>query len=186
MTVTRAGALVAILLVVPSVLHAETATTLNAASGQAAFTPQPIQSPVTGAKPLSLDIGVGSAIFHDPKDGPNVYYTLSDRGANFTCDEAEDLLGVAPEVICPEADGLKAGSGRVYPTPDYNVSIYQVTLDPATRTFTLTGTIPLKTPKGNAIVRTAAPGTASCTSLCSSTKSFWIDSGSSFDRLSCP
>jgi hypothetical protein len=53
----------------------------------------------------------------------------------------------------------------VYPTPDYNVSIYQVTLDPAAKTFTVTQTIPMKTPKGKAITGVTNPLTVAATEV---------------------
>jgi hypothetical protein len=165
MTIAKGGALAVILLAAPIAVHAETATLLEAAPGQAIFQVQSFQSTVAGAQQLNLDTGVGSALFHDAKDGPNVYWTLSDRGANFTCDEAKDLMGVEPDAICPASGSLKAGAGRVYPTPDYNVSIYQVTLDPAAKTFAVTATIPMKTPKGKAITGVTNPLTVAATEV---------------------
>jgi hypothetical protein len=155
----------AALALVPTTLHAETLTVFPAAPDQAAMKLDAFQSPVAGARVLNLDVGVGSALFHDPKDPPNVYWTLSDRGANFTCDEAVDLMGVAADAICPAADGVKAGAGRVYPTPDYNVAIYQITLDPASSTFTVTKTLPMTTPKGNPIVGLTNPLTIAATEV---------------------
>ena len=149
----------------PTALHAQTITVLPAAPDQAAMKLEPFQSPVAGARVLNLDVGVGSALFRDPGDPPNVYWTLSDRGANFTCDEAVDLMGVAADAICPEADGVKAGAGRVYPTPDYNVAIYQITLDPVASTFAVTKTLPMTTPKGNPIVGLTNPLTVAATEV---------------------
>ncbi len=165
MTIAKGGVIAVILLAAPVAVHAETATTLEAAPGQAMFQPVPFQSSIAGAKQLNLDVGVGSALFHDPKDGPNVYWTLSDRGPNFTCDEGKDMLAVTAEALCPAGDNVKAGAGRVYPTPDYNVSVYQVTLDPAAKTYTVTQTIPMKTPKGKPIVGLTNPLTVAATEV---------------------
>lgn len=134
-----------------STLHAETITIYEAAPGQEALSLERYQAPIDGATALDLDVGIGSAAFRDPRGPANTFYVASDRGPNFPCGDAEDLMNVKAEEICPEVEGQKAGSGRLYPAPDYNVSIYQVTLDPATKTFAVTGVIPLKTPKGKPI-----------------------------------
>ncbi len=151
MTGIRAGTLAVALFVLPASLHAETATLYKAAPGQAALAIGRYQSTVAGARALDLDVGIGSAAFRDPNDPPNVFYTMSDRGPNFTCDDAVGLMGVAADAICPEAPGMKPGSGRIYPTPDFTISIYHVELDPEARTYKVIGVIPLKTPKGNPV-----------------------------------
>ncbi len=138
-------------------LHAETIKEFSAAPGQEELGLERYQPSVAGAKALDLDVGIGSALFRDPAGTANTYYTVSDRGPNFTCEEATDLVGAKAEDICPEADGLKAGSGRVYPIPAYNVSICQVAIDPAATTFTVTNIIPLKTPKGNSVTGLTNP-----------------------------
>lgn len=163
MTLRLSGSLAAILIAVPFATHAETIALFDAAPGQAMFQPEPFQSTIPGAKVLNLDTGIGSALFHDPKDGPWVYWTVSDRGANYTCDDAVDLLGVPADVSCPAAGGIKAGAGRLYPKPDYNIALYHVTLDPAAKTFTVTETVPLKTPKGAPIVGLTNPLTVAAT-----------------------
>ncbi len=147
----------AVSLAATSTLHAETLTIYDAAPGQEALSLERYQSPVPGSKALDLDVGIGSAAFRDPSGPPNTFYTASDRGPNFTCDDAEDLMNVKADEICPEAGGQKAGSGRLYPLPSYNVSIYQVTLDPASKTFTVSNAIPLKTPKGNPVTGLTNP-----------------------------
>ena len=82
---------------------------------------------------------------------------MSDRGPNFTCGDLEDLMPVKKDDACPEVEGIKAGEGRIYPVPGYNVSIYQVSLDPAARTFTVTNVWPLRTPGGKPIVGLTNP-----------------------------
>jgi len=144
-------------LVATSALHAETLTLYEAAPGQEALSLPRYQSKLPGANALDLDVGIGSAAFRDPSGPANTFYTASDRGPNFTCDDAVDLMGVKADDICPEAGGQKAGSGRLYPTPDYSVSIYQVTLDPAAKTFTVTNVIPLTTPKGHPVTGLTNP-----------------------------
>jgi len=133
------------LLVTP--VHAETVTVLKAPEiviGD--FTP-----PAPGAKTLHLTVGFGSALFRDPKAPAGTVFGLADRGANLTCDDAKDVYGVEPEVACPALGGLKAGEGRLYPSPDYQIAIYELKLDPAAKTFAVTRTIPLKTPAGKPV-----------------------------------
>ena len=106
---------------------------------------------------MNLDVGIGSALFRDPAGAENTYYTVSDRGPNFTCGDLEDLMPVKKDDACPEVEGMKAGEGRIYPVPGYNVSIYQVSLDPAAKTFTVTNAWPLKTPSGKPIIGLTNP-----------------------------
>ena len=64
-------------------------------------------------------------------------WTVSDRGPNFTCDEAKQIAGVKPD-ICDDVR-----NGRIYPAPEYAPSIYRVLiLDDGT--FRITDVITLK------------------------------------------
>ena len=157
MTATRTGLLAAVLLAAPMALHAETITVYTAAPDQKVLDLGTFQSPAAGAKALHLDVGIGSGAFRDPKDGPDMFYTVSDRGPNFTCDDAVDLMGITADEACPAVEGQKAGSGRLYPTPDYAVTIYHVKLDPQAKTWTVVDSIPLKTPKGKPITGLTNP-----------------------------
>jgi hypothetical protein len=135
----------------PIALHAETLTVYVPAPGQQALDLGKFQSPISGTKEVGLHVGIGSATFRDPAGPADTYYTVSDRGPNFTCDEVEGILGVAADVACPELDGLKAGTGRIYPLPDYTVSIFEVKLDPAAKAFAVTKVLPLKTRGGKPV-----------------------------------
>lgn len=157
MTMTRSGLLAAALLAMPAALHAETIDLYTAAPGQKVLELGTFQSPVAGAKALHLDAGIGSAAFRDPKDPAGMFYTIADRGPNFPCDDAVDLMGITTDEACPEVEGQKAGSGRMYPTPGYNIAIYHVKLDPTAKTWTVVDSIPLKTPKGNPITGLTNP-----------------------------
>lgn len=132
-------------------------TVFTAAPGQEALKITSAQSAKPGAKPLDLTVGVGSAIFID-RSGPTPrIFTVGDRGPNFTCDEAKEPLGLGEDEACPKVDATettkaaKAGKGRIYPVPGYAVSIYEIALDPATKTFKVVSTTPLKTPAGKAV-----------------------------------
>ena len=144
-------------LIAVSPLQAETLTTFEAAPGQEFLTLGEYKPAFPGATALNLDVGIGSALFRDPAAAENTYYTVSDRGPNFTCGDLEGLMPVKKDEACPEVADLKAGDGRLYPLPDYNVSIYQVSLDPAAKTFTVTNAIPLKTPAGKPITGLTNP-----------------------------
>lgn len=144
---------------------ADAVTIYNAAPGQAALALPEFQSTLPGAKLLKLSVGVGSSAFRDPSAPANTFFTLGDRGANFTCEEGEGYFGIDAKVACPAADGLKAGAGRLYPEPDFVISIYEVTLDPAAKTFTVSKTIPLSTPKGTKITGVTNPLTVATTEV---------------------
>ena len=144
-------------LIAISAANAETVTTYTAAPGQEMLALEQYKPTFPGATVLNLDVGIGSALFRDPAGAENTYYTVSDRGPNFTCGDLEDLMPVKKDDACPEVEGLKAGDGRIYPVPGYNVSIYQVALDPAAKTFTVTNAWPLKTPGGKPIVGLTNP-----------------------------
>ena len=138
-------------------------TVFTAAPDQDALKITSAQSSKAGAKKLDLTVGVGSAIFID-RSGPEPrIFTVGDRGPNFTCDEAEEPLGLSAEVACPAVEGAKAGKGRIYPTPDYAVSIYEIALDPATKTFKVVSTTPLKTPAGKPVLGIPNPLTVATT-----------------------
>lgn len=96
-----------------------------------------------GAKELRLSVGIGSGAWHGPDDGQFRFWMVGDRGPNIACSDAEKILGVKADVICAAAP-----KGRVYPRPDYAPSIYAVDLDPATKTFKVAQTIPVKTRTG--------------------------------------
>jgi hypothetical protein len=144
-------------LIAISAANAETVTTYTAAPGQEFLALEQYKPSFRGATALNLDVGIGSGLFRDPAGAENTYYTVSDRGPNFTCGDLEDLMPVKKDDACPEVEGQKIGEGRIYPVPGYNVSIYQVSLDPAAKTFTVTNAMPLKTLGGKPIVGLTNP-----------------------------
>lgn len=90
-----------------------------------------------GGKTLNLTVGIGSGAFRGANDPASVFWSLGDRGPNFTCGEAKNVAGVAPKT-CSEVR-----NGRVYPVPAYSPSIYRVMLlDDGT--FRVTDVITLK------------------------------------------
>lgn len=92
-----------------------------------------------GGKTLKLTNGIGSGAFHFAKDPDTLVYTVSDRGANFTCDEeGQAISGLTPDQMCGGTKG-----GRIYPMPGYAPSIFKVELN-ADKTFRVVETISLK------------------------------------------
>lgn len=99
-----------------------------------------------GGTTAAYTIGLGSGAFRHPGDPANVITVVSDRGPNFTCGDAKDIIGEASQPLCKDVKGA-----RFYPTPDYTPSIYRLELDPAAGTFAVKDVIALKTASGLAI-----------------------------------
>ncbi|MDJ0389047.1 esterase-like activity of phytase family protein [Roseomonas sp. E05] len=105
-----------------------------------------------GGKTLDLDIGIGSAAYHRPNDPADIVYTLSDRGPNIACSDAEGITGLAADRICA-ADKR----GRLYPLPDYAPTLYGVQLLPGQKRFRVFEAIALKTQDGRPITGLTNP-----------------------------
>ncbi len=113
-----------------------------------------------GGKTLLLSIGIGSAAFRGRNDPPNVVWTVSDRGPNIACSDAQRVTGLARETICAEAR-----SGRIYPVPHYAPSIYRLVLDTERGLFHVTDVIALKTLDGQPINGLTNPLTVASTEI---------------------
>ncbi|MDY0872996.1 esterase-like activity of phytase family protein [Dongia rigui] len=83
----------------------------------------PLGTVKTGAKELKLSRGIGSALFHMKGDPDNVFYSVTDRGPNIDCAEAEELTGADVNKMC--AGDEKA---KIFPQPDFVPSIQRVEL----------------------------------------------------------
>lgn len=79
-----------------------------------------------GGDTLTLGVGIGSGAFRPIFE--REIWTVSDRGPNFACDEAEAVIGLAADVACPAIPEAAAGIGRIYPRPDFRPAIYRVKL----------------------------------------------------------
>ncbi len=97
-----------------------------------------------GGKTLDLSVGIGSAAFRRAGDPPDIVYTLSDRGPNFTCDDVPAITGLSAESLC------KGVKGRLYPVPAYTPSIYGLRLK-ADGTFQVFEAIAIKDKDGNPV-----------------------------------
>lgn len=74
-----------------------------------------------GGKTLDLSHGIGSGAFRRKGSPDGIFVTVSDRGANFTCGDAEDVIGVKGETFCGDVK-----QGRIYSLPGYSPSIYRI------------------------------------------------------------
>jgi len=98
-----------------------------------------------GGKTRTLNVGIGSGAGRRATDPAMTFWTISDRGPNFTCGDAKDVLGVDGKTICGDVKG-----GRIYPQPDYSPSIYRITLKDD-RTFTVDTVLPLRDGQGKPV-----------------------------------
>jgi hypothetical protein len=98
-----------------------------------------------GGKTLDLSVGIGSGAFRAKGDPDTVFLTISDRGPNFTCGDAEDIIGVKGDKICGDIK-----RGRIYPVPEYNPSIYRVQVL-ENGTFRVLDSLSLKDSHGNPV-----------------------------------
>ncbi|UEM04461.1 esterase-like activity of phytase family protein [Skermanella rosea] len=98
-----------------------------------------------GGKTLDLSVGIGSGAFRGKDDPADIFHTVSDRGPNFTCGDAEDIVGVKGEKICGDVK-----RGRIYPVPDYSPSIYRIQVLEG-GTFRVLDSISLKDARGNPV-----------------------------------
>ncbi|MCI0756953.1 esterase-like activity of phytase family protein [Teichococcus vastitatis] len=105
-----------------------------------------------GGRTLDLSVGIGSAAHHRAGDPVDIVYTLSDRGPNIACGDAEPVTGLPAARICA-ADP----KGRLYPVPDYAPTLYGVRLLPAERRFQVFESIALKTRDGRPITGLTNP-----------------------------
>ncbi|PZF78913.1 esterase-like activity of phytase family protein [Aestuariivirga litoralis] len=98
-----------------------------------------------GGKTLTLNRGIGSAAFRDPKDPPGVVWTITDRGPNLDCEGIEELTGLGMDVLC-------AGDGKAknFPQPDFTITIQKVETG-ADNVAAVTETISLKTRSGKPV-----------------------------------
>ena len=99
---------------------------------------------------LPLTIGFGSGAFHYAEDPTNVFYTISDRGPNIKCSDAQDIIGISE--FC-KVNG-QAVSGKIFPLTGFSPSIYKWELVEnidGQKQATLMETITLKDSEGNPI-----------------------------------
>ncbi|MDO5045848.1 esterase-like activity of phytase family protein [Campylobacter sp.] len=95
---------------------------------------------------LRLDVGIGSGGFHLHGDANNVFYTVSDRGANIDCKSANKILG---EEICKK--------GKIFPFPNFSPTIYKIKM--LKSGYEILEKIPLKTASGKPLSGISNPDT---------------------------
>jgi hypothetical protein len=104
-----------------------------------------------GGKYASFTAGIGSGAARAPSDPSDSVYVIADRGPNFPCDDAEDIIGPESKKICPPSNSPEYKTTRIYPTPDYTPSIYRLELDRKQGFFTVKDVISLKTASGKSV-----------------------------------
>src|SRR5262245_34260871 len=98
-----------------------------------------------GGNTLDLTAGIGSGLFHAAGDPPTLLWTISDRGPNIDCAEAEKITGVTTDKICQGDD-----KGKIFPLPGFTPSIYRVELG-GDGTFKIASVLPLSGADGKPI-----------------------------------
>lgn len=74
-----------------------------------------------GGKTLSLNLGIGSGAWRDPKDPAGVIWTITDRGPNLDCVNIDEFTGVDVDKLCA---GDKAGKN--FPVPGFAPTITKI------------------------------------------------------------
>lgn len=95
---------------------------------------------------IPLNVGFGSAAYHRDGDANNVFYTLTDRGPNIKCKDAEKTFGIAE--FCPE------GGDKIFPLPGFTPTIYKISLskdEDDNYSYEILEEIPLRDQDGNKI-----------------------------------
>lgn len=127
--------------ILPAVQAAETITSYTSTDPKLALG----SISVPGGKTRELNVGIGSGAGRRASDPAMTFWTISDRGANFTCGDVKDVFGVDGKTICGD---LK--NARIYPQPDYSPSIYRITLQDG-GTFTVDTVLPLRDGDGKPV-----------------------------------
>ena len=130
-----------------------------------------------GGKTLTLSVGIGSGAFRSPFDLLSLFafflsngrivdafWTVSDRGPNFQCEEAPLVIELDDDVACPAEGAVGSGVGRIYARPAYSPSIFRVVLL-RDGTFRVVKTLPLRTAGGTPITGLPNPLTVATTEV---------------------
>jgi hypothetical protein len=100
---------------------------------------------VPGGKTRALNVGIGSGAGRRAGDPAMTFWTISDRGANFTCGDVKDVFGVDGKTICGDLKGA-----RIYAQPDYSPTIYRITLQDG-GTYSVDTVLPLRDGDGKPV-----------------------------------
>ena len=102
-----------------------------------------------GGNTLNATWGLGSAAAAGAEAG--TVYTLTDRGVNIACSDAEELTGA---VICPDD---ASGSSKIFPFPSFSPSIVKFQIDEEAGSATVKQVINLKDAHGYAVTGVSNP-----------------------------
>jgi hypothetical protein len=112
---------------------------------------------LASGKTLNLSVGIGSGAFRAKDDPENMFWTVSDRGPNFTQDDAQSILGVPGDKLCGPVKPC-----RIYLAPDYAPSIYRVEVR-QDGTFRIVDAVAIKTKSGVPVTGMLNPLTVAST-----------------------
>ncbi len=111
-----------------------------------------------GGRTLELSVGIGSAAFRRADAPDGLFVTVSDRGPNFPCAEAELIAGVPGATLCA---GIERG--RIYPRPDYSPTIYRIRVEGGR--FEVVQAIPITDREGRPVTGLPNPLTRATTEV---------------------
>jgi len=78
-----------------------------------------------GGKTVNLTVGIGSSLYHAKGDPKNLFWSITDRGANIDCgDDVQQVTGLSAQQICMGDD-----KGKVFPVPDFSPSIARIEIE---------------------------------------------------------
>ena len=98
-----------------------------------------------GGKTLKLNLGIGSAAWHDAKDPAGVIWTITDRGPNLDCAGIDEITGLSIDKLCAGDETAKN-----FTLPDFTITIAKIEIG-ANNTAKLLETIPLKGKSGKPV-----------------------------------
>lgn len=96
-------------------------TTFSFEEGVEALATSSFQLGAQAGNTIDLTIGFGSGAYHYPGDAANVFYTISDRGPNIKCSDAEEIINIADFCV---VNG-EPMNGKIFPVLDFSPSIYK-------------------------------------------------------------
>lgn len=109
-----------------------------------------------GGRTLDLSVGIGSGAFRRADEPGNEFWTVSDRGPNFACGDAEGITGISGDQFCAGVE-----RGRIYPFPGYSPTIYRIRAEDGA--FSVVSQFPLRTAGGKPLTGLLNPLTVAST-----------------------
>ncbi|HVJ40937.1 MAG TPA: esterase-like activity of phytase family protein [Dongiaceae bacterium] len=103
-------------------------------------------------KTVNLTVGIGSSLYHAKADPKNVFWSITDRGANIDCGaDVAEITGLSAQQICMGDD-----KGKLFPFPAFTPSISKIAIE-KDGTFKILQTIKLADAAGKPITGLSNP-----------------------------